>query len=150
MICNPITLLHYINSHAEFEGNWSNNAQDQAPKPIFTINQGSNLRPLDLQSDSHLLPDTLLTAVHKVWSALRYKQQTSKWDKLYWQVLRVKLFKKKFLYGDNFSWFLVICGNLNRVSISMNPDQAWQSVRPNLGPSCFQKLSNDKKLWLAC
>ena len=39
MICNPITLLHNINSHAEFEENLSNNAQDQAPKPIFTINQ---------------------------------------------------------------------------------------------------------------
>ena len=33
--------------------------------------------------------------------------------------------------------------NMIRVSNSLDPGQAWHSVRPNLGPNCLQKLSAD-------
>ena len=42
MICNPIALLHNINSHAEFEENWLNNAQDQAPNQFSTQIKGNS------------------------------------------------------------------------------------------------------------
>ena len=33
--------------------------------------------------------------------------------------------------------------NTIRVSKSLDPDQAWQFVRPDLGPNCLQRLSAD-------
>ena len=36
-------------------------------------------------------------------------------------------------------------GNTNRVSNSLDPDQAQQSVGPDLGPNCLQILSADNK-----
>ena len=35
--------------------------------------------------------------------------------------------------------------NIIRVSNGLDPDQNWQSVGPDLGPNCLQRLSADDK-----
>ena len=46
-------------------------------------------------------------------------------------------------FQNHFFFFFKSFRNTIRVSKSLDPDQAWHFVGPDLGPNCLQKLSAD-------
>ena len=59
----------------------------------------------------------------------------------YWVILHVVLSSAEILSKSTFSKHSFT--NTIRLSNSLDPDQARRSVRPDLGPSCLQKLLAD-------
>ena len=53
------------------------------------------------------------------------------------------------LSSTDFKLFQKILSGTLSVTSSLDPDLARHSVRPDLGPNCFQRLSKDDKLPLA-